>query len=77
MGRKGIRFVPSARRGAADAIRRCVALRGPGTDKAIKDIVTGVGYIDVPNFLRKFKKAEGITLGQYRQLYANTNDKAF
>ncbi len=47
-----------------------------GTDKAIKDIVTGVGYIDVPNFLRKFKKAEGITLGQYRQLYANTNDKA-
>ncbi|MFK7695234.1 helix-turn-helix domain-containing protein [Paenibacillus sp. HJGM_3] len=46
------------------------------TDKVIKDIVTSVGYIDVPNFMRKFKKAEGLTLGQYRELYGERPHKA-
>ncbi|MDR3193485.1 MAG: AraC family transcriptional regulator [Treponema sp.] len=37
------------------------------TDKRIKDIVIEVGYLDAPSFLRKFKAAEGITPGQYRE----------
>lgn len=39
------------------------------TDMPIKDIVVTVGYADVPNFMRKFKNTEGITLGQYRKLH--------
>ncbi|MDF2714593.1 MAG: AraC family transcriptional regulator, partial [Paenibacillus sp.] len=39
------------------------------TDNPIKDIVVSVGYSDVPNFMRKFKNKEGITLGQYRKLH--------
>ncbi|UQZ82959.1 HTH-type transcriptional regulator YesS [Paenibacillus konkukensis] len=39
------------------------------TDMAIKDIIASVGYSDVPNFMRKFKNSEGITLGQYRKLH--------
>lgn len=37
------------------------------TNKQIKDIVTEVGYIDVANFVRKFKNYEGLTPGQYRE----------
>lgn len=37
------------------------------TDTPIKDIITEAGYFDVANFMRKFKKSEGMTLGQYRQ----------
>ncbi|WP_168735613.1 helix-turn-helix domain-containing protein [Cohnella fermenti] len=40
------------------------------TGQPIKDIVAGVGYADVPNFIRKFKNAEGITPGQYRKLHS-------
>lgn len=40
------------------------------TDLPIKDIVASVGYADVPNFMRKFKNSEGITLGQYRKLHS-------
>ena len=39
------------------------------TDSPIKDIVTNVGYIDAPNFTRKFKNSVGLTPGQYRNLY--------
>ena len=35
-------------------------------DMRIKDIVTAVGYYDVPNFSRKFKAMTGMTPGQYR-----------
>lgn len=38
-----------------------------GTNKQIKDIVVEIGYIDVANFVRKFKNYEGITPGQYRE----------
>lgn len=37
------------------------------SDMRIKDIVTAVGYFDVPNFSRKFKTVVGLTPGQYRQ----------
>ena len=40
-----------------------------GTDEPIKDIVVQVGYKDVANFIRKFKKIEGVTPGQYRKLH--------
>ena len=38
------------------------------SDEAIKDIVLHSGYVDVANFMRKFKQIEGMTPGQYRQL---------
>lgn len=37
------------------------------SDMQIKDIVSDVGYIDVANFIRKFKSFEGITPNQYRE----------
>ncbi|MFC4025043.1 helix-turn-helix domain-containing protein [Oceanobacillus longus] len=39
------------------------------TDEPIKNIVQNIGYIDVANFSRKFKKNEGITPGHYREQY--------
>ncbi|WP_060678212.1 AraC family transcriptional regulator [Virgibacillus halodenitrificans] len=39
------------------------------TDYPIKKIVEDIGYVDVANFTRKFKKEEGITPGQYRKQY--------
>ncbi|WP_172840476.1 helix-turn-helix domain-containing protein [Virgibacillus phasianinus] len=38
------------------------------TNQSIKKIVTDVGYSDVANFTRKFKKIVGVTPGQYRKL---------
>ncbi len=38
------------------------------TDLPIKNIVFNVGYIDAPNFSRKFKNSVGLTPGQYRSL---------
>jgi YesN/AraC family two-component response regulator len=38
------------------------------SDMNIKDIISGVGYMDIPNFLRKFKQLEGLTPSQYREL---------
>jgi AraC-like DNA-binding protein len=40
------------------------------TDKPIKEIISGSGYLDVPNFTRKFRQLEGITPGQYRKMFA-------
>lgn len=37
------------------------------TNRPIKSIVNGVGYMDVASFTRKFKKTEGMTPGQYRK----------
>lgn len=39
------------------------------TDRTIADLVNEIGYIDVSNFLRKFKITEGMTAGQYRKQY--------
>lgn len=39
------------------------------TNEPIKDIVVQAGYKDVANFIRKFKKIEGVTPGQYRKVY--------
>lgn len=39
------------------------------TDIPIKDIVLESGYMDVANFMRKFRQLEGMTPGQYRQMH--------
>lgn len=41
------------------------------THKPIKELVLEVGYVDVANFTRKFKKEEGVPPGQYRKIYLN------
>jgi two-component system response regulator YesN len=41
------------------------------TNDPLKDIIQRVGYLDTPNFIRKFKKETGHTPGQYRKLYSN------
>jgi two-component system, response regulator YesN len=38
------------------------------TKLKMKDIVEKIGYIDTPNFMRKFKKLEGITMDNYRKM---------
>ncbi|MGZ7443587.1 AraC family transcriptional regulator [Paenibacillus sp. TH7-28] len=40
------------------------------TDAPLKEIIEQVGYLDAPNFIRKFKKETGYTPGQYRKLHA-------
>ncbi|HOJ08971.1 MAG TPA: AraC family transcriptional regulator [Clostridiales bacterium] len=40
------------------------------TDMPIKSIVQEIGYTDLTYFMKKFKKTEGITPGQYRELYS-------
>ncbi len=40
------------------------------TNDSLKDIIQRVGYLDTPNFIRKFKKETGLTPGQYRKLYS-------
>jgi len=40
------------------------------TDAPLKEIIERVGYLDAPNFIRKFKKETGYTPGQYRKLNA-------
>ncbi|MDR3191534.1 MAG: AraC family transcriptional regulator [Treponema sp.] len=37
------------------------------TDLQIKEVVSRVGYMDTASFLRKFRAAEGITPGQFRE----------
>ncbi len=41
------------------------------TTDPLKDIIQRVGYLDTPNFIRKFKKETGHTPGQYRKLYSH------
>jgi AraC-like DNA-binding protein len=40
------------------------------TQESIKNIITNVGYMDAPNFIRKFKKETGYTPGQYRKQFS-------
>uniref|UniRef100_UPI0034A06738 helix-turn-helix domain-containing protein n=1 Tax=Saccharibacillus sp. CPCC 101409 TaxID=3058041 RepID=UPI0034A06738 len=41
------------------------------TSAPLKEIIERVGYLDAPNFIRKFKKETGFTPGQYRKLKAS------
>ncbi|MNO30696.1 Bifunctional transcriptional activator/DNA repair enzyme AdaA [compost metagenome] len=40
------------------------------TSAPLKEIIGQVGYLDAPNFIRKFKKETGLTPGQYRKDHA-------
>ncbi len=40
------------------------------TDMKVKDIVSELGYVDVANFIRKFKLSENMTPGQYRKMHS-------
>lgn len=40
------------------------------TSAPLKEIIEQVGYLDTPNFIRKFKKEIGLTPGQYRKEHA-------
>lgn len=40
------------------------------TGDPLKDIILRVGYLDTPNFIRKFKKETGYTPGQYRKMFS-------
>ena len=40
------------------------------TNDPLKDIILRVGYLDTPNFIRKFKKETGYTPGQYRKMFS-------
>ncbi|WP_028609417.1 helix-turn-helix domain-containing protein [Paenibacillus harenae] len=42
------------------------------TNDPLKEIINRVGYLDTPNFIRKFKKETGHTPGQYRKLHAES-----
>lgn len=43
------------------------------TNDPLKDIIQRVGYLDTPNFIRRFKKETGHTPGQYRKLFSGSN----
>lgn len=43
------------------------------TELQLKEIVYSVGYTDLTYFMKRFKKTEGITPGQYRELYRKAN----
>ncbi|GGF91744.1 helix-turn-helix domain-containing protein [Paenibacillus aceti] len=40
------------------------------TNDPLKEIIQKVGYLDAPNFIRKFKKETGYTPGQYRKMFS-------
>lgn len=46
------------------------------TTDPLKDIITRVGYLDTPNFIRKFKKEQGCTPGQYRKKHSQNEADA-
>lgn len=39
------------------------------TDTPVNEIVKSAGYLDVSNFIRRFKSIEGVTPGQYRRIH--------
>lgn len=44
------------------------------TNDPLKDIIHRVGYLDTPNFIRKFKKEKGCTPGQYRLIHSQNGE---
>lgn len=46
------------------------------TSAPLKEIIEQVGYLDAPNFIRKFKKETGLTPGQYRKEHASKGTAA-
>lgn len=42
------------------------------TSAPLKEIIEQVGYLDAPNFIRKFKKETGLTPGQYHKQHCSS-----
>ncbi|GIP37585.1 hypothetical protein J31TS4_08650 [Paenibacillus sp. J31TS4] len=62
-----MRYVDLLRVGEAKELLRT-------TELTVRDIVEAIGETDSTNFIRKFKKAEGVTPIQYRNLTRTTTD---
>ncbi|MFC4810996.1 helix-turn-helix domain-containing protein [Paenibacillus sp. GCM10023250] len=62
----GLNFVQYVWQRRLEQVMRELATTGD----PLKDIIQRVGYVDAPNFIRKFKKETGHTPGQYRKLFA-------
>ena len=45
--------------------------------EGLKEIVISIGYTDLASFIRKFKKIEGITPGEYRRIHSSIRDNHF
>ncbi|WP_160496321.1 helix-turn-helix domain-containing protein [Paenibacillus dendrobii] len=58
-GQSLMRYIDAMRMNRAKELLRC-------SDAPLKDIIAEVGYMDATNFIRKFKKNEGLTPIQYR-----------
>jgi YesN/AraC family two-component response regulator len=43
------------------------------TNNPLQIIIERVGYLDAPNFIRKFKKDSGLTPGQFRKQHCQSN----
>lgn len=63
----GINFVQYIWQKRLDKVKEQLVI----TSDPLKDIIQRVGYLDTPNFIRKFKKETGYTPGQYRQMNSN------
>lgn len=68
----GINFIQYIWQKRLDEVIRLLT----STNDPLKDIIHQVGYLDTPNFIRKFKKETGYTPGQYRKLYTGTSSVA-
>lgn len=42
------------------------------TQMSVREILEQVGYVDEANFIRKFKKSEGISTSHYRKIYSQS-----
>ncbi|MEC0093582.1 helix-turn-helix domain-containing protein [Paenibacillus macquariensis] len=61
----GVNFIPYIWQKRMEEVMHQLTM----TNDPLKDIIMRVGYLDTPNFIRKFKKETGYTPGQYRKLH--------
>ncbi|CAM4504489.1 AraC-like DNA-binding protein [Paenibacillus endophyticus] len=47
------------------------------TNDPLQIIIERVGYLDAPNFIRKFKKDSGLTPGQFRKQHCQSNTPSY
>ncbi|MGO4545823.1 helix-turn-helix domain-containing protein [Paenibacillus sp. 2TAB23] len=65
----GLNFIPYIWQKRMDEVMRHLKT----SNAPLKEIIVQVGYLDTPNFIRKFKKETGYTPGQYRKLYGENS----
>ncbi|MCU6792223.1 AraC family transcriptional regulator [Paenibacillus sp. WQ 127069] len=62
----GTTFTEYVLRLRVEAVKQAIV----SSDRPIKEIILETGYQDMSNFIKKFKKMEGITPGEYRKAYS-------